>query len=807
MANNNIEAFLEGILAAINSGDANLPVPSWNIEKYLAAIYQAIKEKDPADPDVVQEFVEDWLDNHPEATTTVEDGAVTSAKLADSAYHNTAAVFDTTKAYSVGDYVIYSGDLYRFNADKTAGAWDSTKVVAVALADDVKTAVYGFSKIPKSNITDYEKILTNGIYKITANDVGKNVSQMQTASASGANVYKIPLEGIDSITYPVFKSSASWGSIMVDQDGVVIYAYTEVTASTGTYKTIDVPDKAAYFAFAVSSGLNGVDGWIVTLSHKASVEKNRGSINDLVVKVGGITIPKNEIELYTYLKYYLYKITSDVVEYGKTSISSLTPMGAGTSALYKIPLNGANRITYPVFPSTSGYGSFICDENDVILWSYCENELSVGTYKTIDVPYRSSYFVFAASSSLVAMNGWEILLEKKQTERSEVFEKNNNNLCLAAIKTDITTNKIPFHRGFLFHKLMNNDNTLWYGEDFEHIKYIGTPAFSPNNKQIAISPKDGRIIAAEVDTRKGLWIYDGSTTTFIESFATKPMAWLYNSGVEFINDGDDEYCIFAEYLSSNSTVVPLYVWRGKYPYTSSNDWEIVLTQQGGDSDITHFHMVRRDPWTNILYCASGDTDALSKWWYSTDEGSTWTLLVNGTEEGWSGQVCRTINIVFTKDYAYWATDHGQNTHALYRIARDSQTGVFDLSTKTKITDLPALFATNSICYVESPHGLFFYDRIDTAPTTNYGNPIPFKFYNLDTNELEDVLSLKLTSNTWGGCRGKCYINYTNMRQPYPAMGFAYSTPCIFDVVCDDPNNIGSIVFQIGSKTIRSILKG
>ena len=148
MANNNIEAFLEGILAAINSGDANLPVPSWNIEKYLAAIYQAIKEKDPADPDVVQQFVEDWLDEHPEATTTVEDGAVTTAKIddaavtrakvADAALADIAAEYSSSATYAVGDYVFHSGALYRcVSAITTAEAWTAAHWTAAVLGDDV----------------------------------------------------------------------------------------------------------------------------------------------------------------------------------------------------------------------------------------------------------------------------------------------------------------------------------------------------------------------------------------------------------------------------------------------------------------------------------------------------------------------------------------------------------------------------------------------------------------------------------------------------------------------------------------------
>ena len=35
-----------------------------------------------ADPAVIEQAVTDWLDDHPEATTTVQDGSITEAKLA-----------------------------------------------------------------------------------------------------------------------------------------------------------------------------------------------------------------------------------------------------------------------------------------------------------------------------------------------------------------------------------------------------------------------------------------------------------------------------------------------------------------------------------------------------------------------------------------------------------------------------------------------------------------------------------------------------------------------------------------------------
>lgn len=50
---------------------------------------------------------------------------------------NLTEAFDATAAYAVGDYVWYSGQLYKFTAAHAAGAWDETEVEAAALADDV----------------------------------------------------------------------------------------------------------------------------------------------------------------------------------------------------------------------------------------------------------------------------------------------------------------------------------------------------------------------------------------------------------------------------------------------------------------------------------------------------------------------------------------------------------------------------------------------------------------------------------------------------------------------------------------------
>lgn len=50
-----------------------------------------------------------------------------------------ADAFDSTTAYSVGDYVTYEHGLYQFTSAHSAGAWNSAEVTEVSLSDQVST--------------------------------------------------------------------------------------------------------------------------------------------------------------------------------------------------------------------------------------------------------------------------------------------------------------------------------------------------------------------------------------------------------------------------------------------------------------------------------------------------------------------------------------------------------------------------------------------------------------------------------------------------------------------------------------------
>ena len=88
----------------------------------------------------------DWDDTEVDEITVEELIAAVDAK-ADGALGKIAIVessiadaFSTSEAYTTGDVVVYDSQLYKFKADKSAGAWDDSKVDAITVEDLIDAA-------------------------------------------------------------------------------------------------------------------------------------------------------------------------------------------------------------------------------------------------------------------------------------------------------------------------------------------------------------------------------------------------------------------------------------------------------------------------------------------------------------------------------------------------------------------------------------------------------------------------------------------------------------------------------------------
>lgn len=693
-----------------------------------------------------------------------------------------------------------------FDGKTYTNAGEAVRSQAKQLIDSIYESYV--SKAQEQCLTDYEVYATG--YLAADGALGKHISALSHIPNVGAYSLMIDVTGFSSVRIPVYKTTSRYGSVILNGAGVVIATAINETLETGSIMEVALPDDATSLVLSISPTLTEM-GWTFTGFSYREKSGNEDTVVITKSDTAGRIVAENVV----------LKVQGVI---GK-SLDSVGRIGLGGARLLKIDVSQYTAIEYPVFKTTEGNGSLIVDANDIVIYAHSEEEAATGTSKTIILPNGSKYAFISISATLDAL-AWsikiykhipntainDIVAEMANALRPNMFADGNRNLCLGAIKTDILNNRIPYHRGFVFHKLSNDDKSIWYGTNFDNVSKVGSVAFYPTDCVLAVSPTDGRLIATIRGKRGSLYIWDGSNT--VELFAgakLQPMGWLYNAGVEFVKDADGvEHCVFAEYAGTDvDSVDGFYVWRGTYPYTSEEDWVRVFYQyyDGNTSDyvncITHFHQVRRDPWTNILYLTSGDTSAYCKWWYSTDYGVNWVLLTTGSTCGWEENACRCINFVFTKDYVYWATDKGTN-HTLNRIKRNEATGIIDISTRDKLCDLPSGCATNSICYVDSPKGIFMYDRVDIGYDTYYGKGVDVQFWSLETNELLTLMHLDLVSPNWGGHRGKCYLNYASSNEHRPAMGFSDDTRCQFDIVCPNANDIGTVFYDIGAKTLRTL---
>lgn len=152
------------------------------------------------DPAVIAQAVDDWLDDHPEAVTTVQDGAVTFAKLNDAlqAYLTT---YDYYTGWSDPDITVSTGYL------KTDGT----------LADSANYRTTGYIPVSEGDKFDYKLYSTSTacmVFGYNASKVAVSGSGVVGSSTFVTGVYTVP-SGVSFIrisTYNPNIGSSYWSS-------------------------------------------------------------------------------------------------------------------------------------------------------------------------------------------------------------------------------------------------------------------------------------------------------------------------------------------------------------------------------------------------------------------------------------------------------------------------------------------------------------------------------------------------------------------------------------------------------------------
>jgi hypothetical protein len=150
---------------------------------------------------------------------------------------------------------------------------------------------------------------------------------------------------------------------------------------------------------------------------------------------------------------------------------------------------------------------------------------------------------------------------------------------------------------------------------------------------------------------------------------------------------------FGEYQTGNHKITRLYR-SGDHGSSWNIRYEFPRTE------IRHIHAVAYDPFRNLLWLATGDSDQESRILYSSDKGATFQVLGSGSQD-W-----RAVSLQFTARAIFWGTDSPGQENQIFRW--DWETG-----RKTKLLTVrnPFFYSTK-----DGMGNLFFSTAADQGGT-------------------------------------------------------------------------------------------
>lgn len=215
----------------------------------------------------------------------------------------------------------------------------------------------------------------------------------------------------------------------------------------------------------------------------------------------------------------------------------------------------------------------------------------------------------------------------------------------------------------------------------------------------------------------------------------KPCGWLENCGFSVLPNGTAMFC---EY--TRMTVATANAWRIIGDPTNASSWTVTKTFQVTTTDnvngFKHCHCIMHDQFTGIVYLSTGDSDQGAGLYYTTDNGDSWAQIGVLSEK-----YCRLLNLIFTENNIYWATD-STKSHYLFKATRDAS-GVIDWSSIVDFVPVPAVsnLATYGIAYLPEIKAALLLDRADQTV-----REMPLRIVDLEAGELHTITTIKSVNN-------------------------------------------------------------
>ncbi len=688
--------------------------------------------------------------------------------------------YSSSSTYAVGDYVYHAGTLYKCTtAITTAEAWTSGHWAAAKLAEDVTSQSEKI--VGKEYGGAYFDIMGQGTVSISNRYITVDKNKVSvTANGTSSSYRCVNLFGIPAGIDATFNSANLSGQTFYNIDFNYTDGYDLRIATNWLY---NYPDARNYICVATKNPTTNEITKVAIHSDKNTAGKYRyRSLFELSpeIKENGnfalfyesrnTSYPNTltySLELFPLTFQDIEKVTITDVPLIRGAISYST--GESTTD----NTNRARTSFYLAFPDavssvkisgTNGYQISLRYYNIKTLaylrgdssWS-SEQTLTWNKNEALRIVVRNSTNTDIANTTLLkdCVKIEYFASNDYPTPSVTGFEKNGNPTVVAA-KTlnysDGTQPKVDY-----YVVLSPLTRILYKTKDFGSYERICRVPFAfPEIYSYATTNSDDIIAVFNVqalydpdfyrkqngtdDCRRNPFVFLKSENYSIMHEVdfgnnVKPTGWLSNSSYVNTDDG----FVFCEY--TRTLVATCNAWKVTGDITNASNWSrtLTLTLSGLATGIKHFHCLLNDPFTGYYYLASGDDDDGAKTYYSTDQGSTWTLLFEGEEK-----YSRYVNLIFTEQYIYWATDSKKaDTHYLFRTVRDND-NIISFPDIEELEDLNnGSTATYATVYLEPLGKLFIADRRDADD----GDYVDIKVYDITSDTLTTLKRIYSASNS------------------------------------------------------------
>ena len=247
-----------------------------------------------------------------------------------------------------------------------------------------------------------------------------------------------------------------------------------------------------------------------------------------------------------------------------------------------------------------------------------------------------------------------------------------------------------------------------------------------------------------------------------------PSAWLMSCGIDYDYIGNSLH--FAEYGRVNLSHSK--VWKVLPPYNRKDLWSVShqwATSGLTDAGFKHCHCCEIDPYTGVIYVATGDDDTAAAIYASIDGGDTYTKVAGPNEK-----TCRLLNFIFTRDYIWWASDSHAKRHALFRAKRVN--GI--MSEIELVAQIPydadaQLQATYITFYAEDKNILLFLDYYDA---NGFAKPMEIYGYDITNGKVVRLMTLRGISDGVHkiGFRCECSSFYQGLLNKGVTLGWQWT---------------------------------